>query len=309
MRWLFHLVRSDELAFDAEGRYAPASIAAEGFVHASFRDALAESARVHFAGVPGSELRVLALDPRRLDAPVRVAPTPRGPMPHVHGSIPRDAVTVLALEEALAHADVVTGTRFGLVAFAGMTLLDLVGPLDALGRIASMGFDRSATCEVVALTELGRDPEGRFVVWEGSGARVACARRRPPLTEFDVVVIAGGLGTRALVDDREAIAWLASYPANRLVATVCTGSLLLGATGRLRGRRATTHASAFDELARCGAIVERDLRVVDEGQSITAGGVTAGLDLGVHLVERIAGADAAAAIAAQMELPSRGEVR
>ncbi len=306
MRWLFHLVRHDALAFDESDRYAPPSLAAEGFVHASFRDALAESARVHFAGTAPGDLRVLAIDPRRLDAPVHVAETPRGPMPHVHGSIPRDAVRVLRIEEAIAHPDAVTGTRFGLVAFAGMTLLDLVGPLDALGRIASMGFDPSSTSEVVALTEIGRDPERRFVVWEGAFARLACARRRPELADFDVLVIAGGLGTRALVTDRAAIDWLASYPPNRLVATVCTGSLLLGATGRLHGRRATTHASALDELAQHGAIVERDTRVVDDGQIVTAAGVTAGLDLGVHLVRRIAGAEAAAAIARQMELADRG---
>jgi putative intracellular protease/amidase/uncharacterized protein (DUF952 family) len=300
MRWLFHVVRAAELAFDADDLYAPPSLALEGFVHASFRDALGESARVHFAGASPDELRVLAIDPRRLDVPVRVADTPRGPMPHIHGPIPRDAVRVLDLDAVDAHPDAVTGTRFGFVAFEGMTLLDLVGPLDALSRIASSGFDRTASCEVVAMT--GAPSGDGFVVWAASGARFSCARHRPPLDAFDVLVIAGGLGTRALVDDRDAIAWLASYPRNRLVASVCTGSLLLGATGRLRGRRATTHASAFEDLARHGAIVVRDQRVVDEGSIVTAGGVTSGLDLGIHLVRRLTGDEVAAAIAKQMEM-------
>jgi putative intracellular protease/amidase/uncharacterized protein (DUF952 family) len=302
MRWLFHIAAADELLFGDAGRYAPPSLAREGFIHASYRDALRESARLHFAGVAPDALRVLAIDPRRLDVPIEVAATPRGPMPHVHGAIPRDAVRLLELDAAVAHDDAVTGTRFGFVAFTGMTLLDLVGPLDALGRIASMGFDRTSTFEVVALAVSGGTEDGRFVVWDAAGTRVTCARHRPALEDFDVLVIAGGLGTRALAADDDAIAWLASYPPNRLVATVCTGSLLLGATGRLRGRRATTHASAFDELARTGAIVVRDARVVDEGAIVTAGGVTSGLDLGIHLVRRLHGDDAAIAIAKQMEM-------
>ena len=80
-------------------------------------------------------------------------------MPHVHGSVPRDAI-VEALAEAdfardVARApDAVTGTRFGFVAFAGMTLLDLVGPLDAVSRIASMGFDETSSCVVVGPTSI-----------------------------------------------------------------------------------------------------------------------------------------------------------
>ena len=302
-RWLYHLVRAEDLGWGSDGRYAPASLAREGFIHASYKDRVEESARLYFAADDLPKLRLLAVDPRRLDVPVEVADTPRGPMPHVHGSITVDAVRVLGLDALDTQPDAVTGTRIALAAFPGLTLLDLVGPLDALSRIASMGFDPTTTCEVIALarrreaSEVESDPP---VVWSAWGAELVTARHRPALDAFDVLVVPGGPGTRALEHDAEAIAWLATFPANRLLASVCTGALLLGAAGRLRGKRATTHHTMLGDLARFGAIAVAE-RVVDEGQLVTAGGVTAGIELGLHLVGRLAGSDAHAKIAAQME--------
>jgi putative intracellular protease/amidase/uncharacterized protein (DUF952 family) len=292
MRWLFHLANPEDLGWGSDGRYAPPSLAREGFIHASYKDAVRESARLYFKAEDLAGLRLVAIDPRRLDVPIEVADTPRGPMPHIHGSIPVDAVRVLDLEAIETHAESVKGTRIALVAFEGMTLLDLVGPLDALSRIQSMGFDDTTTCEVISLTK------GPWSAWS---AELVTARYRPALDSFDVVVVAGGPSTRTLEKDEEAIAWLGSYPSNRLLASVCTGSLLLGAAGRLRGKRATTHHTMLKELARFGAISVAE-RVVDEGQLVTAGGVTSGIDLGLHLVKRLAGDEAHAAIAAQMEV-------
>jgi cyclohexyl-isocyanide hydratase len=159
-----------------------------------------------------------------------------------------------------------------------------------------MGFDRDARCEVIAASS-----DSTF---SGPGFALTVERVRPPLDEFDALVIPGGFGTRRLVDDRDVLAWLAGFPANRLLATVCTGALVAGAMGRLRGRRATTHASALADLGAHGATASTD-RVVDEGQLVTAGGVTAALDLGLHLVARLAGDDAMRAIARQMEWTPR----
>ena len=86
--------------------------------------------------------------------------------------------------------------------------------------------------------------------------------------------------------------------------SVCTGALLLGAAGFLRGRRATTHPNAYKELEPyCGTVVHD--RVVDEGDVITARGVSSAIDAGLHVVQRIAGADARMRIAAQMDYPYR----
>lgn len=305
MRWLFHVLHAEDVTWGSDGRYRPASLAREGFIHASYRDAVLESAKLYFPA--GADLRVLAIDPRRLDVPVDVASTPRGPMPHVCGAIPADAVRILTLDRVLEHPDRVTGTRIGFCAFGGMTLLDLVGPLDALSRIASMGFDPTTSCEVFALTRAAEDPSVvvDVGVWRGSGASLVAGRYRPALDGFDVLVVPGGPSTRSLVDEDPTIAhYLASFPHDRLLASVCTGALLLGAAGRLAGKRATTHASAMDALASFGATAVRE-RVVDEGNLVTAAGVTAGIDLGLHLVERLAGVEVADAIAERMEVPRR----
>jgi cyclohexyl-isocyanide hydratase len=218
-------------------------------------------------------------------------------MPHIQGSVPKDAARVIELDGVEAHPEEVTGTRIGFAAFEGLTLLDLVGPLDSLSRIATMGFDASTSCEVFALT-----PQP---VWSAARSELRVERYRPPLEDFDVLVLPGGLGTRSLERDSAAVEYLRTYPANRFVASVCTGAILVGAMGRLRGKRATTHHSELDELSRFGAtaVVER---VVDEGQVVTAGGVTCGLDLGLHLVARLSGAEVAEKIARQMEMPRRG---
>lgn len=301
MRWLFHVVPSHELEFNGEQRYAPPSLESEGFIHASYQEAVRESARLYFSDLPADGLRVLAIDPRRLDVPVKIAETPRGPMPHVHGAVPCDAVRVLDFDELDRHPDRVTGTHFGFVAFEGMTLLDLVGPLDAVSRIASMGFDPTSTTEVIALTHSGQNAETRPRVWSGSGASFAASRYRPELDDFDVLIVPGGLGTRELARDGELTAYLSTFPANRLVASVCTGALLLGAMGRLAGKPATTHQSALSLLAEYGAIPRRE-RVVDAGSVVTAGGVTAGIDLGLHLVRRFVAESVADAVARQMEV-------
>ena len=297
MRWLFHLVRPEDLSWGSDGRYAPPSLATEGFIHASHQHAVRASAELYFQPGDRARLRVLAIDPRRLDQRVELAETPRGPMPHIHGSIPVDAVRVLDLDAVDAHPDAVIGTRILFLAFTGMTLLDLVGPLDALSRIATMGFDPTTTCEVATLAQQGEPG----APWSAFGATLTTARYRPELQDFDVLVVPGGPGTRTLMHDASVAAYLATFPANRLTTSVCTGSLLLGAANRLRGKRATTHHLWLGELAQFGAIPVAE-RVVDEGQLITAGGVTSGIELGLHVVRRLQDEEVYAKIAAQMEV-------
>ena len=297
-RHLFHVCDAAPAAWP----HAPPSLASEGFVHCSFADAVEDTVRVHFAG--RRDVRVLCIDPRRVGAPIELAETPRGPMPHVRGPIPKDAVVcTVSLADLVSCPDAVTGTRFGFVAFRGMTLLDLVGVHDPIARIANMGLDPATKCEVFAAQP--------GPLWSADGASYACNLAQPDLTTYDVLVIPGGPGARALAEDAEVIAWLRTFPENRLAVSVCTGALLLGAMGRLHGKRATTHASALDRLAAYGAAAVTE-RVVDEGAVITAGGVTSGIEAGLWVVREIAGEAAAEQIAAQMEwrwgVPSPGRV-
>lgn len=278
MRWLHHLTTGD----------APKP-GPEGFVHCSWKADLAESRRLHFANVSDADLRLIRIDPRRV-ADVRVE-GPRN-LPHVYGEIARDAWTLERFEDA---SDLVTGTKFVVVGFARMTLLDLVGVLDPLGRIVTMDVDRTASVEVVSATD---------EAWSGFGAEFSAKRVRPPLDAFDVLVVAGGPETRALENDSKVIEWLRAFPEDRMATSVCTGALLLGAAGRLRGKRATTHHASLELLAKHGAEAVPRTRVVRDGQLMTAGGVTSAMDLGLAIVDWLYGSEARARIAARMEYPA-----
>jgi uncharacterized protein (DUF952 family) len=105
VRWLYHVVAADVALGDP---YSPPSLVQEGFVHCSFRDAAAQSARLYFPA--GARLRVLQIDPRRLRCELRVVATPRGPMPHVHGAIARAAIVrVLEIGQLVDAPDTVDG--------------------------------------------------------------------------------------------------------------------------------------------------------------------------------------------------------
>jgi transcriptional regulator GlxA family with amidase domain len=131
----------------------------------------------------------------------------------------------------------------------------------------------------------------------------------------DLLVIPGGgwndRGTHGAWAEAERgelpAAIAAAARSGAVVATVCTGAMLATAAGLTRGRPAITHHSAVAELEASGAQVVQ-ARVVDDGDLVTAGGVTSGIDLALWLVERHFGAEAAEAVAAEIEHPRHGEV-
>ena len=180
--------------------------------------------------------------------------------------------------------------RAAFVIFEGMTALDFVGAYDPLTRLSTMRLSEDFAWDVCAVTNEVRDH---------TGLRFAPTRVGEPLGTYDLLVVPGGHAARELVEDAAFLDWLRTAAACELKASVCTGSLLLGAAGFLAGRRATTHPSAFEELKKFCAV--SDERIVDEGDVITAGGVTAAIDLGLHLCERLAGAGAREKIRRQMD--------
>jgi len=113
---------------------------------------------------------------------------------------------------------------------------------------------------------------------------------------LDVLCVPGGRGINALLQDAEVLGFLRAQAARaRYVSSVCTGSVVLGAAGLLKGRRATTHWASHDLLARFGAIPTHG-RVVRDGNLLTAGGVTAGIDFGLTVVAELLGEAQAQAI-------------
>jgi len=189
-------------------------------------------------------------------------------------------------------------TRTALLAFPGLTALDLVGVYDALRRIAPMGIDRGATPRIVGTHATVQDETGLTLIPDGV---------YEDLKDFDLLVVPGGLGTRRLMHDERLLDYLRGWGRGaraRPVASVCTGALLLGAAGFLKGRRATTHHLAYGELAPHCREVVRGERIVEDGPVTTSAGVSSALDLGLHLVARYWGAGARERVAAVMEYPA-----
>ena len=185
--------------------------------------------------------------------------------------------------------------KAAFIVFDGMTALDFIGFYDPLTRLKSMKIMDDFEWNVCSMT-----PH----VVDDRGLRFDADTADEPLGAYDMVVVPGGFGTRKLQHDPAFLNWLKTARPVPLKVSVCTGALLLGAAGFLQGRRATTHPSAYKELAPyCGTVVQE--RVVDEGDIITARGVSSAIDMGLHLVERLAGADARDRVAAQMDYPYR----
>src|SRR5579871_4243960 len=156
-----------------------------------------------------------------------------------------------------------------------------------------------------------------FASWPGARVRLVAKSRAPiasatglvltpDLTfedcpQLDVICVPGGVGINPLLNDEETLAFLRRQASGaRFVTSVCTGALVLGAAGLLRGKRATTHWASHDLLAAFGAI-PTDGRVVRDGAIFTGGGVTAGIDFALTLVAELAGAATAQAIQLNLE--------
>jgi transcriptional regulator GlxA family with amidase domain len=184
--------------------------------------------------------------------------------------------------------------NIAFVVFDGMTTLDFLGAFDALTRLKTMGFRDDIDWQICARTP---------TVQDGAGLILQAQYISRPLADFDLLLVPGGFSTRHLELDESFLDWLRTAESVPRIASVCTGSLLLGAAGFLRGRVATTHPSAFNDLARYCARVSHD-RIVEDGPIITARGVTSSIDLGLHLVGQIAGSEIRERIRRQMDYSS-----
>ena len=117
----------------------------------------------------------------------------------------------------------------------------------------------------------------------------------------DILVMPGGIGTRALLEDEQLVGWVrTAHETSRFTTSVCTGSLLLAAAGILEGVDATTHWMVRDLLGELGANVVTD-RVVERGKVFTAAGVSSGIDMALVLADRIAGPEVSQAIQLAIE--------
>ncbi|WP_337186502.1 DJ-1/PfpI family protein [Phenylobacterium sp.] len=177
-------------------------------------------------------------------------------------------------------------TRIVFALYPGVTHLDFTGPHQVLVR--------TPDSEVVAASLGGIDIEAEGLTFSNLADLAAIDR-------CDVLCIPGGFGTTAAMQDEAFMAQIRRLGAGATYLTsVCTGSLILGAAGFLKGRRAATHWAWRGELPAFGATVG-DERVVRDGNVITGGGVTAGIDFALVLLEELAGRDYAEAIQLGLE--------
>jgi cyclohexyl-isocyanide hydratase len=168
--------------------------------------------------------------------------------------------------------------EIGMLLYPGLTLLDLFGPQTVFSWFANTHLVWKTKDVILSDTGIGVRPTATFET---------CPR------ELDVLFVPGGFGQQKIMDDSEVLAFLADRaPRSRYVTSVCSGSLLLGAAGLLKGYKATSHWSAREALRMYGA-EPVDARVVVDRNRVTGGGVTAGIDFGLVLLAKLRGDDAA----------------
>ncbi|OQQ19332.1 glutamine amidotransferase [Streptomyces sp. M41(2017)] len=173
--------------------------------------------------------------------------------------------------------------QIAIVLYDRFTALDAVGPYETLGRLPD-----ADTVFVAERTGPVRSDTGRLaLIADKSLAEVS---------HPDVVVVPGGPGQGAQMDNEVLLDWLRTADGTSAWTTsVCTGSLLLASAGLLEGRRATSHWLALDGLEKFGAEPTGE-RVVFDGKYVTAAGVSSGIDMGLTLLGRIAGDEHAQAV-------------
>lgn len=172
--------------------------------------------------------------------------------------------------------------------FDRFTSLDAVGPYQVLA-----GLPNSKVTFVAAAAEIVTDDLG--------SCSLVAERSIEELTNPDVLVVPGGPGQVSLMNDEVVLSWIRNaHLTTTWTASVCTGSLILGAAGILEGKKATSHWLALDQLQGFGATPTSE-RVVIDGKVITAAGVSAGIDMAFTLAAKVAGPEVAQIIQLAIE--------
>jgi cyclohexyl-isocyanide hydratase len=177
--------------------------------------------------------------------------------------------------------------NIGFVIFPNLTQLDFTGPLQVLNRMPE------SKTHIIAKS---LDP-----VPSDCGLSLLPTTTFRDCPQLDLICIPGGAGVVKAMTDPETIDFVRRQAAGaRYISSVCTGAFVLGAAGLLKGRRATTHWAYTDLLPRVGATFQK-ARVVWDGNVVTAGGVTSGIDFALQIVATLAGEDVAQSIQLSIE--------
>lgn len=179
--------------------------------------------------------------------------------------------------------------NIAVVLFDGVEELDFAGPWEVLAAWRDGWPEDGVRVFTVSWSDVP--------VVCAKGLHVVADHTWETAPEADVVVWPGGRGTRPMLVDDDVKALVRRLADRATVMTsVCTGSLVYAAAGLLDGRPAATHWGSLDRLAELGAVVDPDARFVDDGDVITAAGVSAGIDMALHLVARLHSRERAAEV-------------
>jgi transcriptional regulator GlxA family with amidase domain len=187
-----------------------------------------------------------------------------------------------------------------MLAYPHAQILDITGPLEVFSRTSRWLREHRGLQRDAYRVELVAARAGRL---QTSGGLELYAQRYAEVDTMNTLLIAGGIGYRAAMADRQLVRWIRQQ-AGRVerIGSICTGAFLLAAADLLNGKPATTHWAYCDELARTapGASIERDAIYVQSGNLYTSAGVTSGMDMALAMVEADWGKATALAVAQEL---------
>lgn len=188
----------------------------------------------------------------------------------------------------------------GIYLFDDVEVLDFAGPFEVFAvtdEISGYKF-----FEVCTISVDGKQVKAR------NGLKVQPDYSFENHPSLDIVIIPGGMGTRVAIKDNKTLDWINKvHPNTQITMSVCTGSLLLGKLGLLDNLPATTHHTVFDLFKKVSPSTKivTDQRFVDNGHIMTAGGISAGIDLSLHVVEKLYGSEVVGKTIKEMEYGDR----
>jgi cyclohexyl-isocyanide hydratase len=181
--------------------------------------------------------------------------------------------------------------KIAFIIFNGITWLDLIGVYDPVTRLRAYRYLPDLSWDVCSFENYAEDNDG---------LTIRPAKVKNSLADYDALIVPGGHGTRRLQHNDDFIGWLRSAGNATYKISVCTGSLLLGAAGFLTDKKATTNFQEYEALRPYCREISTE-RIVDDKNVITAGAVSASIDLGLYLCGKWAGREAADFIRKKMD--------
>lgn len=180
--------------------------------------------------------------------------------------------------------------RVGILLFDGVEELDAMGVYEVLAKAKQIHPQLDLSVRTLARKE---------TITAALGMKLLAHDVRADFGDLDLLIVPGGPGRKDVVKEPGLLEGLLAFGTEKPIASVCTGAVILKEAGLLAGRRATTHHSARDELRDVATVVED--RVVEDGLITTAGGVSASIDLGLHLLRKYFDGELADEVATRIE--------